>query len=436
MSDHTVIKPRPGAKFSPLKEQPSATPMPEDKTLFGGHSARQIKERFRLPATHFGVVVDQASKILSLACRLTVTESVADMSELRRQCVTMIRDYQQQLIASQILTTTADMASYSLCALLDEIILNKPWGQNSRWAESSLLSDFHAETWAGTHFFELVDKAQRTNDQQMLTLQYLCLAIGFNGKYRVEERGQEQLETLRDTIYQQICSDLGRINSPFDPGWPDRVVPGNPLAQRLPLWVIFSIAGTALLMVYLVFAYKINEQAQPLYNALSHIAAEPIATNNMGDLEFSKDGQYLKQVLATEITNGIVSLEFFSDRIRLRIGSEEIFASGVALIREDIKPVLMKISRTLEATHGRILVAGHTDDNKIFSAKYPSNWHLSLDRATTVANFLAQHGQLTGRLWPEGRGASEPLSTENNLADKALNRRVEIDIIPQTGVTL
>ena len=89
----------------------------------------------------------------------------------------------------------------------------------------------------------------------------------------------------------------------------------------------------------------------------------------------------------------------------------------------------MKIGRAFENTQGRILISGHTDDQPIFTSKYPSNWHLSLARATTVANFMAGTGKLTGRLWPEGRGEAEPMFPNNSKENQARNRRVEIDLM-------
>ncbi|WKE65746.1 type VI secretion system protein TssL, long form [Gallaecimonas kandeliae] len=430
MNDSTIIKPRPGARQAPPRPQPRAAA--EDKTALSTPADDGIRGRFRLPETKLGPLVDQASKLLSLACRLAEIRQVDDTANLRRQAMELVREYQRALQGQQCSPASVDMASYCLCALLDEIVLNSEWGQNGQWAASSLLSEFHAETWAGTHFFELVEKAQRTNDQALLTLQYLCLAIGFKGKYRIEERGQEQLDALRDGLYQQLCADQGRVSSPFDGNWRDRLVPGNELAQRFPLWVLAALCAVALLLVYMGFAYRINQQAQPVFLDIARMAVKPQAGPEAGtsSLADSRDGKYLQQILQTEVDKGLLELIFLKDRIRLRIGNEALFASGSAAIREDIKPVLMKIGRALESTQGRIQITGHTDDQPIFTSKYPSNWHLSLARATTVANFLAGTGDLTGRLWPEGKGEAEPLFANDSNEHRARNRRVEIDLIP------
>ena len=90
----------------------------------------------------------------------------------------------------------------------------------------------------------------------------------------------------------------------------------------------------------------------------------------------------------------------------------------------------MKIARALEGTEGRILVSGYTDDLPIFTSKYPSNWHLSLARANAMSDALASGANLHGRLWPEGHGNANPIAPNDSAQNRALNRRVEIDLLP------
>ncbi len=64
-----------------------------------------------------------------------------------------------------------------------------------------------------------------------------------------------------------------------------------------------------------------------------------------------------------------------------------------------------------------------------FTSRYPSNWHLSLARATAVANSMALGTDLHGRLWPEGLGDSKPRKPNDSPDNRASNRRVEIDLL-------
>lgn len=427
MSENTIIKPRPGARQAPARGE---NPTPDDdRTAFAPARSPVPRERFRLPATHLGAVCDEASRLLSLADRLGQAKSVEDIVGLRRQCMDLVREYQNSLKARDILPDTVDMASYCICALLDELVLNSEWGQSGQWAANSLLSEFHSQTWAGTHFFELVDKSRRSSNIQLMTLQYLCLSLGFNGKYRVEERGQEQLDMLRDSLYHEICADRGRFTTPFDHSWENRVVPGNGLAQGVPLWVGAAICSVALLLTYLGFAHSIGQVSEPVLADINRVGIPERPQDKAGPGN-PEDIRYLKQVLQTEIDRGLLELDVDAGQVLLRIGSEALFASGGTEVREDMVPVLSKIARALESTSGSVLVTGHTDDRPIATSQYPSNWHLSLARATSVSDLLALTGKLNGRLWPEGRGEAEPRFENDTAENRARNRRVEITLIP------
>lgn len=436
MNDSTVIKPRPGARqVDPRPDRPSPD---DDRTLLsspGGGSTdggfpTDATGRFRLPSTQLGPVCDEASRLLSVANRLSRAESVEDMTHLRRQCMDLVREYRAALKAAEQSPETIDVASYCVCALLDEIVLNSSWGQNGQWAAASLLSEFHSQTWSGTHFFELVDKARRTSNVPVMMLQYLCLSLGFKGRYRVEERGEEQLDILRDCLYHEICADQGRFSTPFDRSWEDRVTPGAGLSHGIPLWVGAAVCAVVLLLGYLWSTHLLNSFSEPVLADLNSVGVpeRPVqeGPGNPDDL------RYLKQMLQTEIDKGLVELDGADNGTRLRIGNEALFDSGGVDVSEAMVPVISKIARALESTSGSILVTGHTDNRPIATTRYPSNWHLSLARATSVSDMLGRNGNLKGRLWPEGRGEAEPLFENDTAENRARNRRVEIVLVPET----
>ena len=430
MSDQTVVKPRPGARDLPPK--PSAPGAPEDGTALAAPASPRAPEtgtRFRLPETRLDPVCDEASRLLSLADRLGQAESVQDVAALKRQCMAMVTEYQQALRAREVSPDTVDTASYCVCALLDELVLNSTWGQASHWADSSLLSEFHTQTWAGTHFFERVEQAQRSANISLMTLQYLCLSLGFKGRYRVEERGQEQLDILRDSLYRQICAERGRFTTPFDRSWQSRVVPSGSLGQRVPPWAIGAVSLVVLLLVYVGLVNSISERADPVMKEMTQIGI-PSQPANRNEDGVPVDTRYLEQVLQTEMERGLVELETADNSASLVLGSEGLFQPGSAEVRESIKPVLHKMARALESTEGTIKVTGHTDDRPIATDRFPSNWHLSLARATAVSDLLGSQANLDGRLWPEGRGEAEPRANNDTAENRARNRQVEITLTP------
>jgi chemotaxis protein MotB len=104
-----------------------------------------------------------------------------------------------------------------------------------------------------------------------------------------------------------------------------------------------------------------------------------------------------------------------------------LFASGQATLQPVGFPLLNEVAQLLNVDKSHpITVEGHTDNVPISSSKYPSNWELSTDRATTVVRYLISKGVNRQRLGAVGYADLHPLSSNATAAGRARNRRVEI----------
>jgi chemotaxis protein MotB len=104
-----------------------------------------------------------------------------------------------------------------------------------------------------------------------------------------------------------------------------------------------------------------------------------------------------------------------------------LFASGQATLQPAGFPLLTEVAQLLNVDQSHpITVEGHTDNVPISSSKYPSNWELSTDRATTVVRYLISKGVNRQRLGAVGYADLHPLSSNATAAGRARNRRVEI----------
>ncbi len=122
-----------------------------------------------------------------------------------------------------------------------------------------------------------------------------------------------------------------------------------------------------------------------------------------------------------------VTVERRSTHIVLTFPERIIFDSGQAQVKLDVRPLLEKVAAVI-ANRPDLVVAihGHTDDRPIHSRQYPSNWELSVDRATQVARALVQMGILPTKLSIKGFGEDHPLVANDSDDNRLKNRRVEI----------
>jgi type VI secretion system protein ImpK len=137
----------------------------------------------------------------------------------------------------------------------------------------------------------------------------------------------------------------------------------------------------------------------------------------------------LAQFLQSEIKANLVLVRDEVDRSVITIRGEGLFAGGAATLAPDREALMLRIAEALAKTPGQVLVTGHTDNSPISSARFPSNWHLSEERAKSVQKLLVSGGVAADRIRAEGRADGEPLAPNDTPANKSLNRRVEVALM-------
>ena len=112
------------------------------------------------------------------------------------------------------------------------------------------------------------------------------------------------------------------------------------------------------------------------------------------------------------------------------IRGDDLFASGSVVIEPAYEPLIRRVGEALAQLPGAVLVTGHTDSTPIKTLRFPSNWHLSQERATRVRDLLVSLAGNPERFTAEGRADTEPRVPQNPR--DARNRRVEIMLMTPT----
>ncbi len=142
------------------------------------------------------------------------------------------------------------------------------------------------------------------------------------------------------------------------------------------------------------------------------------------------DAYKLLKTLEPEIEQGLVAIKTQGNRILLRINEKGSFPSGSSVVKGSFLPVLNKLRKSLNDIDGRIIVAGHTDNIPIKTARFRSNWELSSSRAVTVVHELLALDTLPAdRFVIEGHGDAHPIVANDTSENRAINRRVELTIV-------
>lgn len=406
-----------------LGAEPGAAPLSDDSPRSG--VALVLNEGRAFAST----LVEVAADLLTLALQVRHVDTAVDVPQLNRQAALAVQRFIQRATAANVKAETVQRASYLLCSLVDEAVLNTQWGELSLWSQRSLLRLFHQETWGGERVFRYIDAAlnDARHQQDLLELAFHILALGFEGKYRVDPRGPLHLEQLRDDVYRALGAARERGTAAFPPP----VEPAFGLKRRLQTFSSLWGLGALLFLIgfglYYYWLFQLNERSDELRAALALLMPAPAAVSAPVAVRHS-EAELLRTLLAPEIARAVLRVEEGGGRVSVVLQSETMFAAGSATIAPAFLPILDKIGKALEAIPGRIVVSGHTDSDDIRTARYPSNWHLSLARASEVVKYMAEVASLRGRMLPEGRGDTEPVADNATADGRARNRRVVIEV--------
>lgn len=380
--------------------------------------------------TGLNPLVAAANPLLTLVPQLRTTVAYPDPAGLRetlmRQMATFERVAREQGVPAEFVAA----ARYALCTLVDESISFTPWGGAGQWARSSLLVTLFNETWGGEKFFLLLGKLAEdpAKNLQLLELLYVCLALGFEGRYRVIDRGRAQLEDVRDRLHQMIRKQRGQAETGLSPSWRGVRAAAGKGVRVLPMWVTASVAALVLAGAFIYLTIVLNERSDAVFSLLANmkvpVVRVPVAVAVAAAPKAAP--VRLKKLLAAEIQKDQVRVDEDEVSSLVTILGDNLFLKGSAQIEAAYEPVVARISDALNSVPGTVIVRGHTDNIPIHTARFPSNWHLSQERAVSVSRLILKTLADTKRVKVEGMADANPVAKNDTREGQARNRRVEV----------
>lgn len=424
--EHTIIKPNPRGR---APGQPQA-PRPQR----GAGPGRKVDLSSR---PGLNPIEKSASVLLSLLSQIRNTSSHPNPNALHKQLATEIQNFEKSAQKAGINEKTIFIARYALCTTIDEFVMTTPWGAGSIWGNQSLLSMFHKETRGGERFFQLLKKLSEdpSKNIDLLELLYVCLALGFQGRYRISPNGMNELEEIRETLYHTIRHQRPEAEPELSPHWEGLKKSAIDKPALIPAWLAASILLFVLVGIFSLWRFNLGSHIDPVHARVMNIGREesllptrllaPPAAVYIPDPGPARFG--LQEFLEPEIRSGQVTVDELPDRIVVSIAGDNLFDSGSEVISSEYHYIVNRIGEGLEQTNGRVMVVGHTDNipmgrNKRFS----SNFTLSQSRAESIVKLLGVTVSNPSRLVAEGRGDTRPVAPNATAEGRAQNRRVEI----------
>lgn len=425
-SDRTVIKPSAGRGARPGAAAAGAPPVMPGQVP-GAPPALDAAPLPELPGVAgFNPLLQAAAPLLGTAARLRSMPQHPNPAALRAALAEGIKQFEATTRAQGLPNEQVIAGRYVLCTFIDECASSTPWGGSGAWGSQSLLVLFHNEVSGGEKVFQLMGKLAENvpANRPLLELMYMTLALGFEGRYRIVDNGRAQLETVRERLAQMLKQAAPAVDKELSPAWAGVRAGQQRLRDGIPVWVVAAVTALVLMLVFIALRMAINARTDPTFQALQSldVKAAPPAPPPVPAPQ-----PRLAGLLAPDIQAGLVEVRDYADRSVIIIRGDGFFEPASADVADRVKPLLGRIAAALKPLPGPVLVTGHSDNQPIRSVRYPSNWHLSQERADSVKALLAATLP-ADRLRAEGRADSEPVDSNDTPAGRAKNRRVEITL--------
>ena len=222
-------------------------------------------------------------------------------------------------------------------------------------------------------------------------------------------------------------------------------------------WLVSYADFITLLFAFFVVMYSVSSVNEGKFRVLreslvsSFTNNKPVGELSLVNLPIQKSKQiqvieeqkptdnirsYLKvanAITAAKIPQG-VKITSTERGLNIRINDEALFSSGSASMNPQIQEFIDLIASLVKDLPNLIAVEGHTDNQPIHSAAFPSNWDLSTARANSLIRYLTEHHQLAAnRFSSTGYAGTRPVESNDTPDGQAANRRVELIVLRDTS---
>jgi type VI secretion system protein ImpK len=227
--------------------------------------------------------------------------------------------------------------------------------------------------------------------------------------------------------------------SDLSPHWQGQSLAIDSTRVRVPVWVVSAAAGVLLFGTYVMLRLLLsgNSEAIAAQTATMHpiekievhriLPAPPPPPPPPPPPTQVTQVQRIRNNIPSQIGDCRITVDQTATQIVIRL-CDITFRPGQADVLDQFKPVATRIGAVVNDETGKIKVVGHTDSNPIKNVRFPSNWHLSMERAKAVAALIKSSLTDPSRVSVDGKGADAPIASNSTPEGRRRNRRVEVQI--------
>ncbi len=243
------------------------------QTLFGQNGASAGQTLFGAKAASAATgpsLLTLSTDLLLIGVKIMETSDLGDSGALHRLLLAYFKDFERACLTHHKPPEAVEEAKYALAAFIDETIINSPNNCRDDWVREPLQAQFFNDHSAGEHFFTRLEGliGDLRRHFEAVEVFYMCLALGFQGRYRVE--GQELLPNVVRNLLRRIEAVKGKPPQSLSPsayvqaGLGDRGRGGRPFVIGAAIFLVVAIA------LFFVLQFASDAPLDLVQNSLQH----------------------------------------------------------------------------------------------------------------------------------------------------------------------
>lgn len=206
-------------------------------------------------------IADLSSETLMLILQLRSTNNYGDANTLKTRVSELFERFERDGRSAGIDNEKVRSAKFALVAFLDETIISSTWAQKDEWLAEPMQIKMFDTFNAGEEFFDnLHQLRQRSSiNADVLEVYYLCLALGFKGKYQLQS--PENLRRVIDDLNLELHPEMYSAIDAISPNAKPKDTYVQSATGGIPVWVYPLAAIIIFVIFYLIMSASISGSA-------------------------------------------------------------------------------------------------------------------------------------------------------------------------------
>lgn len=236
------------------------------------------------PRAGLNPIVDAASYLFTVMGQLKASKAHRPLSKLQKELIHEINTFQESIKAHGYNTEYLLVCRYIICATLDDLVDATIWGGHGHWDDYSLLGAFNQDIRHEEKFFSIMERSVKEPDYyiDLMELMYLCLSMGYRGRYRSMEHDPSELEQITNSLYKHISAYRGSFSKTLSPTpvKSPKFAAKNFLRRPESHWTIFLVTACIIMSIFIGLGYLMEMISNEAINKITDIQTS-IARNSL-----------------------------------------------------------------------------------------------------------------------------------------------------------